>query len=489
MENTQPPTPQVVAPIPSVVSPVATEAPPQPMDVDSMSPAPPPPPPPSGNQDSMVMAPKPKRGFPKKLILVVLVLVLLVGLAGLVFGVVLPGLTKSTKEVSLVWWGLWEDPAVVEPLIAEYQAANPNVTIEYKKQSKEDYRERLSSTLAQGTGPDIFRIHNSWVPMFRSKLAPAPESVMSSTEFSQTFYPVATSDLVLGGQVLGLPLMYDALALYVNDDLLATFGRNAPTTWSDLVETATSTTVKDKGVVTQAGVSLGVVQNVDHWPEVLALLMLQNRASLANPGDSQGLGKGAIDYYKQFADKQLWNTALPRSTEYFATGKLAMYFGPTWEYHEIKEINPALRFSLVAVPQVPKNFPDEPNITYATYWTEGVSNVSDNADEAWKFLKFLSSSENLRKMYSATSQSRAFGEPYPRVDMRDELLSSPILKAIIEDAPDAQSWYLADKTSDGATGINSQLAQYYSDAVRGSQLSEVTMGVQQVLASYGISVR
>lgn len=488
MDNNQIPAPMPMGqevPSPSPVSP-APPMPVAPAPVEGDAPPAPPPAAPPPSADTMVVAKPPKKGISKKFILILLVLFMLLGVVGVVIGVVLPKVSQSTGEVNLTWWGLWEDAGVVEPLIAEYQQSHPNVTITYQKQSKEDYRERLDSTLSQGTGPDIFRIHNTWIPMFYAKLAPA-DAVVSAGEFSQTFYPVASSDLVISGEVLAMPLMYDALALYVNDELLATFGKSAPSTWSDLVETATTATVKDSSVITQAGVAMGITSNVDHWSEILALLMLQNRASLSNPNDASGLGAGAIGYFKQFADKKLWDSTLPNSTFYFASGKLAMYFGPTWEYHEIKAINPNLRFSVVPVPQVPKVTPDEPNITYATYWVEGVSKTSEHSKEAWEFLKFLSSQESLRKLYAAESQSRQFGEAYPRVDMKDEMLANPVLKSIIKDAPDAQSWYMADKTQDGKTGLNTLLSQYYGDAINGAGLESAAAGITQVLTNYGIS--
>src|SRR5690606_28468115 len=37
----------------------------------------------------------------------------------------------SSGPVTLRYWGLWEPAEVIQPLIAEYEAANPNVKIEY----------------------------------------------------------------------------------------------------------------------------------------------------------------------------------------------------------------------------------------------------------------------------------------------------------------------------------------------------------------------
>ena len=166
---------------------------------------------------------------------VLIPIILVLALLGVVFFVFIRGKT-STKSPSgeIVWWGLWEDESTISPLIAEYEAKNPKVKVKYIEQSKQDYRERLTNALAKGTGPDIFTFHNSWVPMFKNYLDPIPATIMTPSEFSQVFYPVMASDLTGGTGILGIPLGYDALALFINTDIFASYGKVPPATWDDL---------------------------------------------------------------------------------------------------------------------------------------------------------------------------------------------------------------------------------------------------------------
>src|SRR3990167_1752454 len=435
--------------------------------------------------------PPPKKGFPKAIIFVGLGIILL-GIIGFVISS-LVGRMGGGGEVNLTWWGLWEDDSVVSPLIAEYQQANPNVKIQYVKQSHQDYRERLTNALAKSEGPDIFRFHNSWVPMLKNELDFVPASAMSAGDFAQTFYSVASSDLTSGTGLVGIPLGYDALTLYINDDIFSQGGKTPPTTWDELRQTAISLTVKDEqGVITQSGVALGRTENVDHWQEILGLMMLQNGVNLSNPTGK--LAEDAFTFYTVFsAVDGVWDATLPPSTTTFAGGKVAMYFGPSWRAFEIRQQNPNLKFKTVPVPQLPKSNPNEPDVTYATYWAEGVWARSPGKEEAWKFLKFLSTQESLQKMYENASKTRLFGEPYPRVDMANLLTPDPIVGSIVTQAPDAQSWYLASRTFDGVTGINSQLGKYFEDAVNAvntgipaaKALETVASGVSQVLSQYG----
>lgn len=452
----------------------------------------PPVPPMNGGAETSVVTNK-RGGPPKKLILFGLVFVVIILVVFALIKLVLPNLGGS-KNVNITWWGLWETPDVVNPLITEYESTHPNVKIQYSQQSKEQYRERLVNTIAKGEGPDIITIHNSWVPMFKNYLSSLPSSVMTAQDFAQTYYSVMTSDMTLGTSLVGIPTGYDGLALYVNDDIFNTYGKTAPKTWNELRDTALSLTIKgENGVITQSGAALGTTSNVDDWQEILALLMLQNGANLNSP--TGPLAEGALTFYTNFAKDGVWNDTLPNSTVAFANGKVAMLVAPSWRVHDIKAITPDLKFHLVPVPQLPKNSPDEPDITYATYWVNSVSNKSANQEAAWDFLKFLSTKDSYEKLYQNATAQRAFGEPYPRIDMRDLLAQDQYVGGIISLAGNAKSWYLADKTWDGDTGINSRMSKYFEDAVNAvvdgkdvkSSLSTASQGVLQVLVDYGLA--
>ena len=436
--------------------------------------------------------PPPKKGFPK-IALILVVILGLVGLGFLLVKFVLPWI-REERETTLTWWGLWEDQTTVASLITEYEGTHPKVKITYVKQSPQDYRERLTSALATETGPDIFRFHNTWVPMFKNELDKMPASVMTAAEYAEIYYPVISSDLASGTGLVGIPLGYDALIMYINEDIFTSAGKTSPTTWDDLRQTAIELTAKDdKGIITQAGVSLGRTENVDHWPEILALMMLQNGAKLSEP--TSKLAEDALVFYTVFASVDgVWDETLPPSTVAFAAGKVAIYFGPSWRAFEIKLQNPDLNFRTYPLPQLPKASSSQSDVSYATYWVEGVWTRSKKKEAAWEFLKFLSSKSSLEKLYQNAAQTRTFGEPYPRTEMQELLETDPIVGSILSQASDAQSWFLQSRTFDGPTGINSQINKYYEDAINAvnsgvgadEALETVASGVSQILSQYGL---
>lgn len=448
------------------------------------------------NQTEVQSPPPPKRKFPLKIVLIIAaVLIVLIS----VFFVI-SSMNKKTDTSTggeIVWWGLWEDEITIKSIIAEYETLNPKVKIKYIRQSKDDYRERLTNALAKGTGPDIFRFHNTWVPMYKSELDKMPSSVFSVGDFSTAYYPVAVSDLAVGSNIVGIPLEYDGLSLFINEEIFEKAGKTIPATWNELRQTARELTIKDENeTITQAGVALGRTENVDHWPEILGLMMLQNGVDLTKPTGK--LAEDALDFYTMFSSVDgVWDATLPASTVSFASGNVAMYFGPTWRAFELRNQNPSLRFKTVPVPQLPKTEANEADVNYASYWVEGVWTRSTKKSEAWKFLKFLSNNENLEKFYTQASKVRMFGEPYPKVELANKLTTHPILGSTINGANTAQTWFLQSRTWDGPTGINSQINKYFEDAVNlvnsGKEskvaLETVASGVIQVLSQYGIKVQ
>ncbi len=440
------------------------------------------------------------RRLPIKKILTGLIAVILLG--GIAFAANTFFFSKKApiglkEPVTLTYWGLWEDSATIGGLISEYEAQHKGVKIDYVRQSKEDYRERLANSLAKGGPgtPDIFRLHNTWVPMLSSQLASLPPAVLDPATYQKTFYPIAVQDLRRGTEIVGIPLMFDGLGLYVNEGILKSAGKSPPANWDELRKLALELTVRDaEGNISQAGAALGRTDNVDHWEDILALMMIQNGADLGNPTGK--LAEDSLAFFTIFSQKdKVWDETLPPSTQAFAAGKLAMYFGPSWRAFEIKTKNPNLSFRVVPVPQLPKAMPDDPDVTWASYWAEGVWVKSKAQKEAWEFLKFLSSRDSLQKLYQAAATSRLFGPPYPVLDMAALLEEDPVAGAYVKQAPAARSWYLASRTFDGQTGINSRISAYFSDGVNAvlagmtpkEALDTVAAGVKQVLANYKLA--
>lgn len=446
------------------------------------------PPPTEGGGDEY--APESSGGFPFRLVAIAGGALVLIAIIIFLIARFLAG-GKSASEADLTYWGLWESHEVMQPLIDEYQKDHPKVKITYELQTPIEYRERLQAAIERGEGPDIFRFHSTWVPMLKDELAAVPQDVISSKELTETYPTVITRDLVSNDKFYGIPLMMDGLMLFYNKDLLSEVGENPPATWEDFERIAKSIKQYDGfGVITRGGAALGTAENIEHFSDILGLLLYQNGVDFNNLASPQA--EEALTFYTSFAQpsENVWDANQDNSIVAFAGGKVGMIFAPSWEVFTIQAMNPNLNFATAPVPQIKDGDP----VGWASYWAEGVSAKSPNQKSAYEFLKFLASKESLEKLYQGqVAAGRSFGEPYPRVDMLDTLRDVEFVGPISQQAPIMRSWYLSSRTQDN--GINDKIISYFKDAVnsvnQGSSaegaLETAARGVAQVFAEYGLT--
>lgn len=397
---------------------------------------------------------------------------------------------QQRETITLKFWGLWESSTTINQVINDYKKIKPNINIIYEKKPKESYRETLQSFISQDKGPDVFVFHNTWTPMLKNELSPAPDNVIKSKEFLDKYYQVNYFDLKNAqNNIIGLPQGIDGLGLYINEVIFKNAGVDTdfPATWQNVSRIATRLTVKDEsGNIKTAGIALGQESNVDHFSDILGLMILQNGGDPKSPIDKQSAD--ALDYYLSFTRGQnkVWDETLPSSTVAFAGGNLAMYLAPSWRAIEIKNANPLLKFRVLPVPQL-----EGGKVSWASYWANGVSQKSKNIKEAWEFVKYLSEEQTLTKLYSEASKSpgRFFGQPFPIVSMGSKLTEDPIVGAYIKDAPYMRSAPMTSYTYDN--GLNDQIIKAYQDAIKttfkgGSATLQIeAKNIDKVLTSFG----
>jgi multiple sugar transport system substrate-binding protein len=409
--------------------------------------------------------PPPPGGFPKGLLIKIAIGVVgLIIVLFLIFGVILPLFSRvgSDKEVSLTYWGLWESESTMNVLIRDFEKDHPNIKIKYIKQDPENYSEKLQAQIGSDTGPDIYRYHNTWVPLLKSDLSPLPVSVITPDEFKKFYYPVVPDDLSSSGPIYGVPLGIDTLALFINSEITRDF--DPPKDWQDFIKVATSVTViGGDGKIETAGAALGTMKNVTHAPDIMSMMMIQNGADLYGDVDSEKSKKAigsAMDFYSTFASGQgkVWDDTLEQSLDAFAHERLAMYFGYSWDIFQIRAMNPDLQFEVHPIPGLPGGR----NMTVASYWVEGVSAKSKHQKEAMEFMKYLTKKEALQAFYEASAKTREFGEIYPMPALGDTLKDNKLIYPFAEMAVEAESTYFVSDTFDAS--IDEQFNNYLSDA-------------------------
>ena len=286
----------------------------------------------------------------KKILIGLGVLIILI----IIIILIIPKNQRGT-DVELKWWGLWEDPATVQPLIDGFEKQNPHIKIIYTKQDPENYRDTLITRINNGSGPDIFRYHNTWTPIFVSALAPLPKDVITTDDFSKEYYTVIQNDLMQNGAIYGIPIGIDSIALFINNDLLKASGQSAPKDWNQFQDLAKAMTARDTTTnkIKIAGAALGTYDNITHAPDLISIMFLQQGANLNKISNETTKLSDALTFYTNFAnsDNGVWDSTLDRSELAFAKGQLGMYFGFSWDIFTINQLktNSNLKFSTLRI--------------------------------------------------------------------------------------------------------------------------------------------
>ena len=395
---------------------------------------------------------------------------------------------KKTTKVELVYYKLFDDEDSIVPLIQQYRSKYPNVNIKYRKfVDPIEYENLILNQLAEGEGPDIFSMPNHWFLRNIKKLSPMPVKIMSPKQFEQTFVDVASNDLLLDDpfdserKVFGLPLSVDTLALYYNkaffEDKIPARGRPA-TTWEVLNDDISKLNKTDNSFerFEVAGIAMGRSDNISRALDMLYTLMLQYKARFYNENVSQATfasqqelsdvgtfsnpASSALRLYTSYAlpanKNYSWNAYLASSNsktkelETFASGKVAMIFGYSYLYEQLKAVLKDLKdksaktmdlknIKISAMPQLKDpSVAKEKRVTYANYYAETVARASKHSAEAWDFLLFLSSKENM-KFYNEKTH-----RPTSRRDMIEDQKKDPIYGVFAEQNGFAESFPIYD---------------------------------------------
>lgn len=354
------------------------------------------------------------------------------------------GPNTPSGQANLSYWGLFESPDSLNPLISDYKEKHPTVTIDYQQKSYStlaQHKESLLNRFREGKGPDIARIHSSWLKDFQPFLAALPTKILSKEEYTQTFFPVLKEAASVGETIYGIPLMYDGLLLVANKSLLEEVGLTLPRTWDEFRRASVKLTKTDPQTrkIIQAGAAFGAYANIPHSVDTLSLMFLQSGIRIPEDLSTQAAAD-ALTFYTNFltVDK-VWDETFPNAVVSFARGQTALIFVPSWRIIDIKNLTPSLEIVTGIVPQIP-NLEGITNdeITLATSWVEVVSKDSKVKEVAFDFLKFLSSADQMRKLYDLEAQNRVFGEPYSRKDLAEGLSSDPYLSALMSSASKAR---------------------------------------------------
>ncbi|SDX54311.1 ABC transporter substrate-binding protein [Litoreibacter albidus] len=159
------------------------------------------------------------------------------------------GASAAMAQDTTLNWAIWDYDSTpyYQPLIDAYEAANPDVKIEYTDLGSSDYNQMIMTQLTGGSNEiDVVTIKD--IPGYAKMVSTGRLknlSEMGAIPADTSAYGGLIETLALDGAVYGLPFRTDFWILYYNKDLFDAAGVDYPSndmTWSQFDEKARAVT-------------------------------------------------------------------------------------------------------------------------------------------------------------------------------------------------------------------------------------------------------
>ncbi len=325
------------------------------------------------------------------------------------------------------FWQFW-DLAVIEPIVAQFEAENPGIKVEVEQLTWKSGLEKIQAAVASGTQPDLCELGSTWLPRF------SYEGVLDDV----TGVYMAERDSFLmwdsglyDGRCYGLPWVQGSRVLFVNRDLFRRAGLDpdhAPETWDELLAAA-------RKITTLGSAIYGFGQNIGERYVLYKKFMAFAWGNGGDVFDEQGNVVvnspemiAALEFYLQLAPYSLQEKQEVLD-QYFKTGRLGMQISGAWNIKNYKLEAPNLDYMVALVPKPARDHGVHASFAGAEMLV--VFKASPRREAALKLARFLQSYPQARAV------SLAAGSVFPAATatMRDStFMSDPRLRVFVEQA-------------------------------------------------------
>jgi multiple sugar transport system substrate-binding protein len=368
------------------------------------------------------------------------------------------GAKSGNSKISMMMWG---DPAELDvwnKIVADFQAANPGITVSVEVSDWDSYWTKLKTLLAANTPPDVFAIDAPYYLDYRSKgtLLSLQPYIDADPTVLDGIYPQTLQAYQTPEGYFGIPRDFQTIVLFYNKDMFDTAGLPYPTanwTWDDLRTAARQLTkdVNGDGKTDQYGYTFDMWDMEPGWSEALwdyggDIISTDHTQTLI--GSPEARLAWQMLYDMTFVDKSVpdANTSGQYGGDLFLAGVAAMMPMGHWAVPSYSEAS--FKWDVVPMPAGPAG-----RFTSVNSAGFVIAHGSKQPDSAWQFLKFV---------LSATAQTR----------LAELGFACPVLQSIAESPSFLQQ----------ATPINHQV---FLDALAYAHMKPVFRGYDEWASAVG----
>jgi len=310
---------------------------------------------------------------------------------GLLAGAAASGLSacsgSSDGVTRLRFWAMGNEGDHVGDLIPAFERRNPGVKVTIQVIPWTAAHEKLLTSYAGDSLPDVSQIGNTWVAELSAigALSPTPES---ARDLLTDQFPAVLDTNAVDGRAMATPWYVDTRLLFYRTDLLARAGWDQmPTTWADWKRAM-------HAVKRVAGPdNYAILLPINEFEQLLTfglqideplLVDEATRGNFASPGFIS-----ALAFYKSLFDEGLApvasNTQISNVWTEFARGYFSFYMSGPWNVGEFRRrLPPQTRWMTAGVPG-----PHGPGASAPGGSSLAVFKTSPNQEAAWALVRYL----------------------------------------------------------------------------------------------------
>ncbi|EHS50754.1 extracellular solute-binding protein family 1 [Rhizobium sp. PDO1-076] len=296
----------------------------------------------------------------------------------------------------------------MEELIADFQKANPDVTVKWNNFDHEGYKSAIRNFLT-ADAPDVVAWYagNRMEPFVKAGLFEDVTDVWTANGLDEQLKSSAPS-MTIDGKKWGMPYTYYQWGIYYRKDIFAEQGITPPKTWAELL--AASEKLKAAGI-TPFTIGTKALWPTGGWFDYLNLRvngyefhmeLTSGKVPYTDPRVKAVFEKWGelvkADYFIANHAAIDWQDAVPQLVQ----GKAAMYLMGNFAVATFKE--GGLKEEQIGFLQFPEITPGIPVAEEAPTDTFHIPSGAKNKEDARKFLAYLASPAAQTKMNATLGQ-------------------------------------------------------------------------------------
>ncbi len=300
---------------------------------------------------------------------------------------------------TLTMWAQGAEGENLPPLLKEFEAANPGVTVDVTAIPWDAAHNKYQTAIAGGQTPDIAQMGTTWMGDFADAFDAAP------SEFADAgFFAGSVNSTEVNGTTVGVPWYVDTRVVFYRKDLAEQAGYSTfPTNYDDFKAMA-------KALQDKAGAKWGIqllAGGDGSFQSVLPFGWSGGGELMDTTDGAWSLDSAewvrAMTYYQSFFTDGIANpapdTGAGAAEAAFVDGSAPMMISGPYEIGNLEKAGGAEFVDKYGVATLPK---DKSATSFVGGSNLAVFKESANRDAAWKLVQWLSQPEVQAKWYEAT---------------------------------------------------------------------------------------